>query len=113
MDFYRENKAVLQNLFLIKSQTTEMKTQYKNDFALLMIVTVRHKIFSNIIKIFKFLRYDKIIECWNLLPRIYKQIRIHKYQLKKTEEHNSYLVNVKYFDDLINVILRQLLFYKK
>ena len=29
MDFYRENKAVLQNLFLIKSQTTEMKTQYK------------------------------------------------------------------------------------
>jgi len=113
MNFYAENKLILTSLFEIKAQTAEMKEYYINNFPLLMTTTVRHKLFSNFIKIFKLIRDEDYIGCWRLMPRIYKQIRIHKTQLRKVEKKASYELNVRYLDDIVKVILQQLLFLKK
>ena len=47
------------------------------------------------------------------MPRIYKQIRVHKTQLRKVEKKSSYDLNVRYLDDIIKVILNQLFYYNK
>jgi len=113
MDFDRENKLIINSLYDIKSQTADMKEYYKNNFPLLMTTTTRHKLFSNFIKIFKLIKERDIISCWRLMPRIYKQIRIHKTQLKKVEKKSSYDLNVRYLDDIVKVILNQLFYYNK
>jgi hypothetical protein len=108
MEFYNENKILIQNLCEIKKQTTEMEEFYKNNFALLMTTTVRNKLFSNFIKIFKLIIDEDIISCRRLMPRIYKQISIHKMQLRKVENKCNNELNTNYLDDIVKIILTKI-----
>jgi len=110
-----QNKFVLSTLYKVKSQTADMKEKYlnKNNFPMLVTITVRNKLYSNIIKVFKLLKDNDTISCWRLLPRIYKQIRIHKNQLRKIEKKSSYELNGQFLNEVIKFILKQLFYLNK